>query len=43
VLRHQLTTDLGTAERPRNPWIIPRSIAPPQPAGAVTSSIPAQR
>jgi hypothetical protein len=28
-LRHQLTTDLGTAERPRIGWIVPRSIPPP--------------
>ena len=44
ALRHQLTTDLGTAERPRANWIIPRSIAPPsQRTGAVTSDIPTSK
>ena len=43
ALRHQLTTDLGAAERPRANWIIPRSIAPPpQRGGAMTSNLPLQ-
>jgi hypothetical protein len=43
ALRHQLTTDLGTAERPRANWIIPRSIAPPsRQVGAITSNLPPQ-
>jgi hypothetical protein len=29
ALRHQLTTDLGTAERPRRAWVTPRSVPPP--------------
>ena len=29
ALQHQLTTDLGTAERPRLSRVIPRSIPPP--------------
>jgi hypothetical protein len=38
ALRHQLTTDVGTAERPQANWIIPRSIAPPpQRAGTIKS------
>ena len=42
ALRHQLTTDLGAAER-RAKWIIPRSIAPPpQRGGAMTSNLPLQ-
>jgi hypothetical protein len=29
ALRHQLATDLGTAERPRRSWTAPRSVASP--------------
>jgi hypothetical protein len=32
-LRHQLTTDLGTAEQPRLRWIGPRSVPPPSQHG----------
>jgi len=43
ALRHQLTTDLGTAEQSQANWIIPRSIAPPpQRDGAMTGSLPLQ-
>ncbi len=37
-LRHQLTTDLGTAERPRLRWIIPRSVPPPSQHGDMSAS-----
>ena len=37
ALRHQLTTDLGTAERPRIKWIIPQSIPPPAQASRLVA------
>ena len=33
ALRHQLTADLGTAERPRRAWTAPRSVPLPTASG----------